>query len=123
MPLKTISALFILFRGRKKRVGNTESSEKRVLRVMKSLKCKERRATFSRDYVKQHPKAEGADSTHIAFDGGKIGHTGPQTHKQGFQQHEQEAQAPTLRGEAGGAGRAGTSRGSRRARQRPNAAN
>lgn len=68
MPLKTISVLFILFRGKKKRVGNTESSEKKALRVMKSLKCKERCATFSRDYVKQHPKPERADSTHIAFD-------------------------------------------------------
>lgn len=92
---KTISVLFILFRGtkkKKKRVGNTESSEKKALGVMKSLKCKERCATFSRDYVKQHPKPERADSTHVAFDEGKIGHTRPQTCKQSLQQHNQETQ-------------------------------
>lgn len=77
---------------KKKRVGNTESSEKKALRVVKSLKCRERCATVSRDYAKQHPKPERADSTHIAFDEGKIGHMRPQTCKQSFQQHKQKIQ-------------------------------
>jgi len=47
--------------------------------------------------------SQKADSTHIASEEGKIGHTRPQTCKQSFQQHEQKPQISALHmGEADG---------------------
>lgn len=96
VPSETIPAQFILFREEKRKKRKEKKGRKYwehyELRVMKSLKCKKRCAIFSRDYVKKHPKLEKADSSHISFDGGKIGHMRPQTCKQNFQHRKLKTQ-------------------------------
>lgn len=108
MPLKTISVLFILFRGKKKKkksLGNTESGERKALRVTKSLKRQERCATRSGDYVKQHPKPERAEGAHTAVDEGQTGRARPQRGNRASSSPSRKPKISALRhGEADGPG-------------------